>query len=131
MDNSIIIAATNGNVELLNWYEKNGYKSKIEFVALQNAYNNGHYKVLEWIKKSIYPLRKYKKNNLRWYSPLKIILIFIKKICIKKVIKWLDIDIKGLDIHLNDVDINEFKVKEVKGIKFKTKNNYIKGYNKN
>ena len=38
MDNSILIAATNGNVELLNWYEKNGYKSKISTFALQKAF---------------------------------------------------------------------------------------------
>jgi hypothetical protein len=114
MDNSILIAATNGNVELLNWYEKNGYKSKISTFALRNSYNNGHHKVLEWITKSIYPLNEYNRRYLRCYIPLKILSIIIRKIFIKKVIKW--IDAKGINI---------------KGIKFKTKNNYIKGYNKN
>ena len=111
MDNSILIAATNGNLELLNWYEKNSYKSKISTFVLENAYSNGHHKVLEWITKSIYPLSEYNRRYLRCYIPLKILSIFIRKIFIKKVIKWININAKG--------------------IKLKTKNNYIKGYNKN
>ena len=72
----------------------------------------GHIQVLKWFQKSGNTL-KYSKSaiyNASLYNYTKI-LEWFKNRNIKKVIKW--------------------SSKSLKTIKYKTKNNYIKGYNKN
>ena len=96
------------------------YKNNI----MTYAYMHGHFKVLEWFKKSGYEFKYSLKmvkifsidiTKREYYVCLeKASKFFIQNINIKKIIKY-SIAIK----------------KTLKLLKFKTKNNYVKGYNKN
>ncbi len=82
---------------------------------INNACYNGHIKVLEWFKNSGYKF-KYTKGQIYWVSlfrNLQILKFYCNNINIKKLIKWLD------------------KIIFIKTIKFKTRNKYLKGYQKN
>ena len=138
-DWKILISASEfGNIEILNWIEKNEIFVNDEYVmdAIEQATINNHLNVFEWFKNSKYGL-KYcksvffhgnieilewlKKNNYKIKYDENIVSIienklifkfFCDNVNIKKAIMW-------------NENFN-FKI-----LKFKTKNNYIKGYNKN
>ena len=75
------------------------------------AVNHNNFQILNWYHKSNFCFKKYTKSIYNTIN-IKIILILVIKINIKKSVK-------------------NFKTNITKTIKFKTKNNYIKGYNKN
>ena len=87
------------------------YKNNI----IKTACFYGHVQVLEWLKNSGYEFKynKYAINEACYNEHIKILEWFIKNHNVKKVIKW------------------SKPLKFLITIKFKTKNNYIKGYNKN
>ena len=87
------------------------YKNNI----ITNASSYGHIQVLEWFKNSGYEFKydKYAIYNAYINRCIKVLKFYSNNINIKKLIKWSKIIFFD---HL---------------IKFKTKNNYIKGYNKN
>jgi hypothetical protein len=80
--------------------------SIINYAVIHN-----NFQILNWYYKSGFCFKKYSKSIYNTIN-IKIILILLKKINIKKCVK-------------------NFKHQIIKTIKFKTKNNYIKGYNKN
>jgi hypothetical protein len=135
-------AALFGDIEVLEWLKKNNYPIKPNFNIIRTAASQNQIKILDWLKKNNYKIiyNKYTlipagEDNLvevfEWfklYYTLKYdyfiirtssaygrykILNFFKNINIKKVIKF-----------------SHYTIFEIT-LKFKTKNNYIKGYNKN
>ena len=112
-NNIINNACYYGHVQVLEWFKNSGYKFKYNEWACNYASRNGHIQILEWFKNSGYEF-KYYGWAISWASMNDHIQIleWFKNLNIKKVIKWSN--------H-----------KFLKTIKFKTKNNYIKGYNKN
>ena len=104
------MACEKNNVIILEWFKNSGYKFKYNKNALYGASLNGHIKSLKWFKNN-YRL-KYDKELIKEYFCLDVLKFWSKNINVKKIIKW-------------------SKYKYVKTLKFKTKNNYIKGYSKN
>jgi ankyrin repeat protein len=104
-------AAGNGYIDILEWFKNSGYEFKYDEDAIHYASNNGHIQVLEWFKNSGFKL-KYSKYVFKIQS-IKILKIFSYCVNIKKLIKWSN------------------KIMFIKTIKFKTKNKYLKGYQKN
>ena len=138
-DWKILISASEfGNIEILNWIEKNEIFVNDEYVmdAIEQATINNHLNVFEWFKNSKYGLKycksvffhgnieilewlkknnykiKYNENIVSIIENKLIFKFFCDNVNIKKAIMW-------------NENFN-FKI-----LKFKTKNNYIKGYNKN
>jgi hypothetical protein len=113
--NNIICSASNyGHVQVLEWYKNSGYDFNYNNRPFYYASCNGHVQVLEWFKNSGFEL-KYDKDSIFWsyYSGDFQVLKWFKNHNIKKVLKW------------------SRSTKFLKTIKYKTKNNYVKGYNKN
>ena len=96
------------------------YKNNITM----NAYSHGHFKVLEWFKNSGYEF----KYNLKMFKIYHIDLTKKKEyVCLKKASKF-------LIQYINIKKVIKYTIrlkKTLRLVKFKTKNNYIKGYNKN
>jgi hypothetical protein len=137
-EHPIHFASKNGHIQILEWFKNSGYELKYDLRAIHNASKNGHVKVLEWFKNygynfvyTIYSyinasnrpivLEWFKNNNYKFnytrhdFVSHKIKIKFaINNIYIKKIIKYTIIIKKTLKL-----------------LKFKTKNNYVKGYNKN
>ena len=113
-EDAIIDASKNGDVKFLEWFKNSGYEFKYNEDAINRAFNHGHVQVLKWFKNSGYKF-KYSEYAINWasYSGHIQVLGWFKNYCnIKKIIK-------------------NSKFIFIKTIKFKTKHNYIKGYNKN
>ena len=114
---AINLASLNGHVKILEWFKQFGYKFKYTDYnyTISLASENGHVEVLEWFKNSGYKLFN-TFLDLYWFitnnKNLKI-LKWLNNIFSKEVIKW------------------SKSVNFIKKISYKTKNNYIKGYNKN
>ena len=108
---AIIYASKNGHVQVLEWFKNSGYEFKYNKDAIMWASRNGHIEFLEWFKNSDYEF-KYDIMAINTKF-IKILKFFGYYINIKKLIKW--------------SNLNVF----IETTKFKTKNNYIKGYNKN
>ena len=106
-------ASINKHIEVLEWFKNSGYEFKYDIWMVNNASQYGNIKILEWVKNSGYTF-KYNVYAIIWASRFKNveILEFFKNRNVKKIIKW---------------SWSKF----IKTIKYKTKNNYIKGYNKN
>jgi hypothetical protein len=106
-----------GSVEILDWLNNSNYNFKHTEWGMFYASKKGHVQVLKWFKDSNH---KFKYN--KWvfiYSMNFIVLKFLtENINSKKVIKWT----KNIYCSIS---------RKAKKLKFKTKNNYIKGYNKN
>jgi hypothetical protein len=104
-------ASANGHYEVLEWFKNYNFELKYNTLAINEASKNGYIDVLEWFKNSDYKF-KYDKNafNTNFINILKFYSYYIN---IKKLIKW--------------SSLNIFK----KTIKFKTRNKYLKGYQKN
>jgi hypothetical protein len=116
-----ILHKTNLNIFVVE-NNKRLYKNNIMYYACYF----GHVEVLKWFKNSGYEFKynKWSIDGAIFYGHVKIlewfnynrhikILEFFKNHNVKKVIKWSKL------------------LKFLKTIKYKTKNNYIKGYNKN
>ena len=112
LKNVIHDISRSGSINIIEWFVKSGFKIPYEKKCSYYASTYGNIKLLEWFKNNGYPL-KYDKYALLYCLNKKIINFFIKNIHIKKII---------LFVHYS---------KMIKTTKFKTKNNYIKGYNKN
>jgi hypothetical protein len=110
----IYYACNSGHVQVLEWFKNSGYEFKYDYHAINDASYYGRIQVLEWFKNSGYEFKysKYAINRASYYRHIQIVEWF-KKRNVKKVIKW------------------SKPLKFLKTIKFKTKNNYIKGYQKN
>ena len=145
-NNIISKACEYGHVKILNWLKNSGYKIKSLPYYIDCASYGGHIHILKWLHNyDIDNIKKYysantfnciSKNNrylvLKWFKTnnykfkyyksaihllknIKMLKIYIDTIHIKKIIKWSD----------------KKMIKMIKTIKFKTKNSYIKSYNKN
>jgi hypothetical protein len=110
-NNIIIEAYQYGHIQVLEWFKNSGYEFKYDIWAFNNACQSGQVQILEWFKNSGYEF-KYNEQAIN-FSSLKKVLEWFKNRNVKKVIKW------------------SKPLKFLNTIKFKTKNNYIKGYNKN
>jgi hypothetical protein len=114
-NNPIYYASRYGHIEVLEWFKNSGYEFKYnKFVIIYASYNR-NIKVLEWFKNSGYKFKYSSENVIMFASENEhnTVLEWFKNYCnIKKIIKISNSDYR-------------------KTIKFKTKNNYIKGYNKN
>ena len=113
-ENEMTKASFNGDIKFLEWFKNSGYEFKYNEWAINKASKNGHIQVLEWFKNSGY---KFKYNTEGIYHAsrsghFQVLEWFKNYYNIKKIIK------------ISDSVYN-------KTIKYKTKNNYIKGYNKN
>ena len=111
---AINLACYNGHIQVLEWFKNSGYEFKYDEGAIHSASVSGQIQVLEWFKNSGYGV-KYNEDviNIAVYNSHVQVLEWFKNYCnIKKIMK---------------ISISEYH----KTIKFKTKNNYIKGYNKN
>jgi hypothetical protein len=111
-----ITASTYGHVKIIDWLKNIKFNKDLYipyYNICQYASHNGHVQILEWLKNE----DKIKYNRKLFDTCFyKILNFFVNNNKVKKVVKW----------H------NEFKsYKFLITIKFKTKNNYIKGYNKN
>ena len=104
----------NGHIQILEWFKNSKYEFEYDNNAIIYASNSGHIQVLKWFKNSKYKF-KYDNRAIKWasfYGKVEI-LDWFKNYCnVKKIIK---------------IAISAY----IKTIKYKTKNNYIKGYNKN
>jgi hypothetical protein len=112
LKNIIHTISHSGSINTIEWFVKSGFKIPYDKNCSYYASTYANIKLLEWFKNNGYPL-KYDKSALLYCFNKKIINFFIKNIHIKKII---------LFVHYS---------KMIKTKKFKTKNNYIKGYNKN
>jgi hypothetical protein len=135
-------ASKNGDVQFLEWFKNSGYEFNYSNWAIKNASKNGHIHVLEWFKNSGYEfkydawtiyyasyngdikvLEWFKNSGYKFYS---VDVINRASICgYIQVLEWFTnyCNIKKIIKITNTIFI--------KTIKYKTKNNYIKGYNKN
>ena len=114
-ERTIFYASINGHVQVLEWFKNSEYEFKYDFLAINYASYHGRIQVLEWFKNSGYEL-KYDEGAISEASKNrhnKILKFFSNNFNIKKLIKWTQ------------------KIIFIKTIKFKTKNKYIKGYQKN
>ena len=109
---SVNYACLRGRIEVLEWFKNSGYEFKYTENAINWASKYNHIEILEWFKNSSYKFKYNKKIII--LSSMKIFMFLTQNIHIKKIIKW---------------NIENFKI--IDTIKFKTKNNYVKGYNKN
>ncbi len=107
-------AIDNNNVKILNWYKNFGYYCYYDYNMIVHAFNNGNIEFLKWLKIN-FGLKHWKNAFLYMYRRYRIIVLnfLIQNVKIKNVVKVA----KGFDF--------------IKTIKFKTKNKYLKGYNKN
>jgi hypothetical protein len=108
---AITAASENGHIQVLEWFKNSGYKFKYNVWAIIWASGYGHIQVLEWFKNSGYKF-KYLKRALTT-NFIRILKFYGNHINIKKLIKW------------------SKKIIFIKTIKFKTRNKYLKGYQKN
>jgi hypothetical protein len=115
--NSIYVASINNHIQILEWFKNSGYKFKYDESLINRASKYGQVEVLKWFKKSGYKL-KYDKKVITsfdtYYFNFYVLKFCVENINLKKLIKWIN-----------------YESKSIKPLKFKTKNNYIKGYNKN
>lgn len=119
--NGIIFNATYyKHIKVLEWFKKSGNILKIDKNIICIASKFGYVKILEW----------FKKNNLKLKFHRNVI-VETKSIKILKF--WCEHKIKNVILCIK----NSFVLKRIvnkifiKTIKFKTKHNYLKGYNKN
>jgi hypothetical protein len=111
-EDDITTASEKNNIEILEWFKNSGYEFRYNTCSLYWASWNGNIKILNWFKNN-YKL-KYDIDAIKDCFNLNVLNFWIKNINIKKIIKC-----------------NKKKSEYYKTLKFKTKNNYIKGYNKN
>ena len=137
INNIVYDASKHGHVKVLEWYKNSGYNVMCDKDFIDTASWKGNVEILEWFKNSGYEF-KYSKNSFIWASlyenieilkwfknnnykfkydnnifmtkNIKIIYFLKETIHLKKIIKY---------------------CYPIKSMKFKTKNNYIKGYNEN
>ena len=140
--NILFHAATYGNIKILNWFENKNYHiyDQIIIDVIKTAAFHKHVNVFEWFKNSIYNF-KYDKS---------LFLRVVNNKC-NDILEWLKKNNYAIKYYMSDlIDIRDIKIfkffcdnvnikKIIKRkislnhafLKFKIKNNYIKGYNKN
>lgn len=99
-------------IKILNWFDNKNFLIEDKRIIYIDNFENiiNHIEIFDWLKKNNYKI-KYNKHSF-YFIKNKIFKIFCDYINIKKAITW---NINIISTHL----------------KFKTKNNYFKGYNKN
>ncbi len=110
-EHDITTASDKNNIEILKWFKNSGYEFRYNNSSAYWASWNGNLQILNWFGNN-YRL-KYDIYAIQDCLNLNVLNFWIKNINIKKIIKW------------------NKKNGHYKTLKFKTKNNYIKGYNKN
>lgn len=109
-------ACTYGSIKVLNWIEKN-LNVNIWPYAISNASKNGHVHIFEYLK----------KHRLLKYNYFVIVIASKEKYY--QILKWfVDINVKIILLYSNR---KTKTIKFLKSIRYKTKNKYLKGYNKN
>jgi hypothetical protein len=107
------IACKYGQIQILEWFKNNN-------ISFENIFKKGEYVVSASINNHISVLKWLKKNNKLIYQN---ILLFLLK------------NINVLNFFFENINIKKIIIfshtKFIETIKLKTKNNYIKGYNKN
>jgi hypothetical protein len=148
----------NGHIQVLEWFKNSGYEFKYNFYAISHAAMHGHIQVLNWFKNSGYEINysevlDWFKNsgydnpvwaiNFAFYYKHNQVLELLKNnFNVKKFIKSSNSDyntIKNRTVSLimsacfSSVkkNITTSNSDYIKTIKYKTKNNYMKSYNKN
>ncbi len=112
-------ASEYGHIQVLEWFKKSSYEFKYDKKAINYASHYGHIQILEWFKNSSY---EFKYDNFIMNTRyIKIIIFLTKYLNIKKLIIWL------IDWSFGWSNHRIF----IKTIKFKTRNKYLKGYQKN
>ena len=141
-------ASYHGHIDVLEWFKMSGYEFKIENVesGIMNASKIDQYKILEWFKNIGYNFNKITLlNNIIFCATLfeKInVLKWIKKNKYFKYDFWALYEIfksyKIFKFYVEEIKVHSKKIiilspenNFVNTYQFKTKNNYIKGYNKN
>ncbi len=117
IDNYIDYASSIGYVKILEWLKNSNYKFKYSKWAMFFASRNGHVQVLKWFKDSKYKL-KYNIWFVIYAMNFVVLKFLIENINSKKIIKW------SSNVYCSQKH-------KVKKLRFKIKNNYFKGYNKN
>jgi hypothetical protein len=112
------LLSSKGDIKILEYYKNIGFNFNDSFIVdvffTTSACMYGYEQLLKWLK--TFPFFKYNNDSIfiaSYNEHIKILKFFIQTIHIKKVIKF------------------SKPVKIITTIKYKTKNNYIKGYNKN
>jgi hypothetical protein len=142
IEQAIQWALCDGHVHILEWFKNKGHIIKHDRDNVETASRHGNVKLLKWFKNSGYEF-KYDKWAIYYAGVVrnkkvklnKILNFFVTNIHNKKVIIWSDSFIHTTYYQRNQIITIKKKMspslKFIKTIKYKTKNNYIKGYNKN
>jgi hypothetical protein len=120
-------ASRNKKLKIIKWFKKINGNLNYSNDVIYYASRKGYVKILKWFK-NLKQKFKYDKYAICFYemhtivnnSFLKSLKFWHDNINIKKFVKW--------SIYYFIKQTNNYAIKH---IKFKTKNNYIKGYNKN
>jgi hypothetical protein len=113
-NNIILNASRYQHIKILEWYKNSGYEIGSIFSAIFCASHSGNVEILNWVKSCV---NKFKyRNKFVYWANKNAINFYVELMHIKKIIKWCNFKIN---------------IRTLKTIKFKTRNNYIKGYNKN
>jgi hypothetical protein len=141
---AVFCASENGHAQILEWFKNSCHDFKYDEYNIYNAIKHNNINIVKWFKKYNYEF-KYpinlificdnltiemfdllKKYNYHFKYTMfdfnianhnkKFIRGIIKFICPKKIVKW---------------NVKNSILKKIKILKFKTRNKYLKGYNKN
>jgi hypothetical protein len=142
IEEAIWWAMNDGHAHVLEWFKNKGHTIKHNKNNVESASRYGNIKLLKWFKNSDYEF-KYDKWAIYYAGFVrnkkvklnKILNFFATYIHNKKIIIWTNSFIHTTHyIKKNKTTVKKImspSLKFIKTIKYKTKNNYIKGYNKN
>ena len=109
--NSFQEASKHGNIQVLEWLKNSGYKLKYSKYTISLSCSESNFENILFDYFMGRDVNKAKKQLST--KNARVLYFFIQNINVKKVIKW------------------SYPSKFIKSNKFKTKNNYMKGYYKN
>jgi hypothetical protein len=122
-DDIIVIVIHNNHLHILKWLKKIGYNFNIHKTILEAVLKTRNTEIFNFFKNTFSLFHFYKWFHIGYGIYNFTFIKWFSNINVKKVINF-----EGKKRYLK---INRIKKKFLKTIKFKTKNNYMKGYNKN